>query len=98
MKVFGKERKKQLQQLKMDMRDARAFSVILWFVLNTLHFDPWNWHKVRLQRVYDAVLERMYSQKDDRFVGMILEDWAMKMGLTEEAFWERKKAKEHGGV
>lgn len=96
MKVFGKERKKQLEQMKNDLRDARAFSLILWFVLNVLHGPPWNWAEKRLQRVYDATLELIYSNRDDRFIGDLLENWAVKMGLTESAFWERKKAKEHG--
>lgn len=54
MKVFGKERKKQLRQLQMDIRDAKAFNIILWFVLNAiagvLNFGP-----KRLQRICRAI-------------------------------------------
>lgn len=94
MKVFGKERKKQLRQLEMDLRDAKAFNIILWFVLNAiagvLNFGP-----KRLQRIYDSTLQLMYENRWDKDVGWFLEAWAIKNGLTEEAMLERMKGKQH---
>ena len=80
---------KQRQQLQ---RDVRAFTLMLWYVLNTLHWDPWNWGPVRLQRLYDAAMERMYDNSSDEWAGWIIEDWAIKMGLTEKDRLARKEA------
>lgn len=91
MKSLAKLRKEQIER---DMRDTKAFNVILWFLLNTLHGAPWDWGKVRLQRVYDACLELIYSNKDDFTIGYSLEAWAERMGLTEEEFYKRKAERE----
>lgn len=91
--------KSNVKKRQQDQRDHAAFLVLLWFVLNTLHFEPWNWAEKRLQRVFDAALKRMYDNKDDEWIGWILEDWAIKMGLTEEDFIKReleREAKKNG--
>ena len=93
MKVMDRNRQKKLKQ---DLRDAKAFNVMMWYLLIVLHHEPWNWGKKRLQRFYDTVLETMYADRNDKWVGLILEDWAIKMELTEEAFWKRKAAKDNG--
>lgn len=98
MKVFGKERKKQLKQVQMDIRDAKAFNLMLWFMVNVFYNDPWNYGPKRLQRIYDAVLDSMYESRDDKWVGWILEDWAIKMGLTEDDYAKRRAARGNGQV
>lgn len=79
--------------MENSMRDAKAFSVILWFVLNTISVQL-NFGQKRMQRLYDAVLELMYSNKEDVMVGYVLEDWAEKNGLTEGAYFRRRANKD----
>ena len=90
MKSLAKVRQ---EQQKNAQRDAAAFSVILWFCLNTISKEL-NYGQKRLQRLYDAVLELMFSNRDDVMVGYLLEDWAIKNGLTEEAYRIRKSGKD----
>lgn len=89
MKSLAKMRQ---EQQKNAQRDAAAFSVILWFCLNTIAGEL-KYGQKRLQRLYDGVLELMYSNRDDVMVGYLLEDWAIKNGLTEEAYRIRRAEK-----
>ncbi len=93
MKSLAKQRKEQFER---DVRDAMAFNLMLWFMLKALSGFPWKWGAVRLQRVYDAVLELMYQHRGDDDIARDLKEWGIEMGLTEDAFLKRKAARENG--
>lgn len=80
---------KRRQQIQ---RDATAFEVTLWFVLNEI-YGQLNYGPKRMQRLYDGMLDLLYDNKDDVYAGEILRSWAEQNGLTPEDYLARKAAK-----
>lgn len=102
MKANVKSRRQQIndcvQKAMQAERDKQVFNVIIWFILNALYHEPFNFGKVRLTRVYDCVMNILWKYQDDSTVGYELESWAEKMELTEDDFWERKELSQSNEV